>query len=430
MFGSNVLEVGVGVALLFLFVSLLCTAFQEGVEMILKSRASDLERGIRLLLHDPQGGGAAKTFFEHPLIYSLFKGQYQPESLVGDGKGGLVMPRAHRANLPSYIPAANFSAALIDLVATGRLSGIDAAAGEGGKPRPATLAEWRGAADAITGNDKVAQAVRSAFELAGGDVQAARANLETWYNGTMDRVSGWYKRRAQTSLFLVGLFIAVSLNIDAVTIIRELSVNADLRKAALTVAEKAVATPPAGAAGAAPQAPTPAQSAEPAEEPAQLQIAPPAEQAATAASEAAPSTATSDATGPVTGSDKSDSAPAATPPVLGKDYEMARDAIRDIGYPVGWSGGWPAPQKEQLKCDGARFCIGDVYVVSALAIALGWIATALAVMLGAPFWFDVLNKFMVIRSTVKSYEKSSPEGSEDRRPAQPAVAAPRARGMP
>jgi hypothetical protein len=45
---------------------------------------------------------------------------------------------------------------------------------------------------------------------------------------------------------------------------------------------------------------------------------------------------------------------------------------------------------------------------------LGWLITALAVMLGAPFWFDVLNKFMVIRSTVKPREKSQEEGSEDR----------------
>src|SRR4029079_5265748 len=49
-----------------------------------------------------------------------------------------------------------------------------------------------------------------------------------------------------------------------------------------------------------------------------------------------------------------------------------------------------------------------------LLMGLGWLATALAVMLGAPFWFDVLNKFMVIRSTVKPREKSQEEGSEDR----------------
>jgi hypothetical protein len=66
---------------------------------------------------------------------------------------------------------------------------------------------------------------------------------------------------------------------------------------------------------------------------------------------------------------------------------------------------------------------------------IGWIVTALAVSLGAPFWFDLLNKFMVIRSTVKPYEKSAPEGSEDRRGAapaalQPALAQPSAQGQP
>jgi hypothetical protein len=53
-----------------------------------------------------------------------------------------------------------------------------------------------------------------------------------------------------------------------------------------------------------------------------------------------------------------------------------------------------------------------------LTTLLGWGVTALAVSLGAPFWFDLLNKFMVIRSTVKPKEKSPEEGSEDRRPAQ------------
>lgn len=45
---------------------------------------------------------------------------------------------------------------------------------------------------------------------------------------------------------------------------------------------------------------------------------------------------------------------------------------------------------------------------------LGWLATAFAISLGAPFWFDLLNKVMVVRSTVKPKEKSQDEGSEDR----------------
>lgn len=47
-------------------------------------------------------------------------------------------------------------------------------------------------------------------------------------------------------------------------------------------------------------------------------------------------------------------------------------------------------------------------------VLIGWLVTAFGIMLGAPFWFDVLNKFMVIRSTVKPHEKSPEEGSEDR----------------
>jgi hypothetical protein len=50
----------------------------------------------------------------------------------------------------------------------------------------------------------------------------------------------------------------------------------------------------------------------------------------------------------------------------------------------------------------------------------GWILTAFALSFGAPFWFDTLNKIMVIRSTVKPREKSQEEASEDRQRAEPA----------
>jgi hypothetical protein len=39
--------------------------------------------------------------------------------------------------------------------------------------------------------------------------------------------------------------------------------------------------------------------------------------------------------------------------------------------------------------------------------AFGWLLTAIAASLGAPFWFDILNKFMVVRSSVKPGEKRS-----------------------
>lgn len=42
----------------------------------------------------------------------------------------------------------------------------------------------------------------------------------------------------------------------------------------------------------------------------------------------------------------------------------------------------------------------------------GLALTATAASLGAPFWFDLLNKFIVVRSTVKPHEKSQEEPSK------------------
>jgi hypothetical protein len=37
-------------------------------------------------------------------------------------------------------------------------------------------------------------------------------------------------------------------------------------------------------------------------------------------------------------------------------------------------------------------------------VLTGWFLTAIAMTLGAPFWFDTLNRFMVVRSTIKPGE--------------------------
>jgi len=67
--------------------------------------------------------------------------------------------------------------------------------------------------------------------------------------------------------------------------------------------------------------------------------------------------------------------------------------LKSLGLPIGWSMS-PVP-----KLDPSQ--------------VLGWLLTAIAVSLGAPFWFDLLNKFIVIRGTVKPKEKSPEEKSKD-----------------
>jgi hypothetical protein len=50
--------------------------------------------------------------------------------------------------------------------------------------------------------------------------------------------------------------------------------------------------------------------------------------------------------------------------------------------------------------------------LSTLTLLAGWVMTALAISFGAPFWFDTLNRFMVVRSTVKPQEKSKTEAGK------------------
>ena len=55
------------------------------------------------------------------------------------------------------------------------------------------------------------------------DYEQFRVRVGTWFDNSMDRVTGWYKKETQTSLFWLGLILAIACNVDAVHIMRDLS---------------------------------------------------------------------------------------------------------------------------------------------------------------------------------------------------------------
>jgi hypothetical protein len=62
-------------------------------------------------------------------------------------------------------------------------------------------------------------------------LQILRTNIESWFNDTMDRLSGWYKRKAQLAAFLIGFSIALLLNVDTIQISNQLWREPVLREA-------------------------------------------------------------------------------------------------------------------------------------------------------------------------------------------------------
>src|SRR5947208_9514146 len=113
MFGSDALEVALGTIFIYLVVSMVCSAIREGIEAWLKTRAAYLEYGIRELLHDANATGIARSLYNHPLVYGLFSGGYNPTRRDGPS----ILAKGN--NLPSYIPSKNFALALMDIAARG-----------------------------------------------------------------------------------------------------------------------------------------------------------------------------------------------------------------------------------------------------------------------------------------------------------------------
>jgi hypothetical protein len=65
------------------------------------------------------------------------------------------------------------------------------------------------------------------------ELTSARQNIEKWFNDTMDRVSGIFRRDAETLALVIGIYLAVLLNIDMISFTNFLWREAFIRQALL-----------------------------------------------------------------------------------------------------------------------------------------------------------------------------------------------------
>lgn len=119
MFGSNFVEIGIGLSLLFVLLSLMCSHGMETISRRLNWRSRFLEDGIRELLQDL---AIADRVYRHPLIKSLCrKLPFTPNTYVQRVAQLLSLRGRMDRELdvwakPSYIPSHLFARALLDTI--------------------------------------------------------------------------------------------------------------------------------------------------------------------------------------------------------------------------------------------------------------------------------------------------------------------------
>jgi hypothetical protein len=123
------------------------------------------------------------------------------------------------------MPSADFAAALIDLV--GVQFGTDGSVTVSHVP-----VGW--------GNDehitKVIKALNSKVAAAERDSAALQEELATWFDHSMERVSGWYKRKTQLIVLVVATILVIVSNADGLRYAHALSTNATVREAVVAAA--------------------------------------------------------------------------------------------------------------------------------------------------------------------------------------------------
>lgn len=241
MFGSAVLDVAIGLLLMYLLLSMIATVVQEGIANLFNLRSGNLFKGLVALVEDNSFPGLVDDIYKHPLIFRFIKGEYRRTRWLF----GLIK----RDNGPSYIPSDTFVAALIDTLRQKVLNETNPLGFN------ALMASARRVAEAmpqgplktnlmlLVGDGTASPpAAEAPPEVAGGpavgglvhalaEVREVKARLELWFNQSMDRVSGVYKRLSQVVAIVIGIVAAVALNADSIHVAVRLWQDAPLRTA-------------------------------------------------------------------------------------------------------------------------------------------------------------------------------------------------------
>lgn len=363
----QILTVVTGIVFVLLLLSLLATTLMELIASFFSLRGRNLIKALRNMLANDDQNEILLDDFRRNSLYLHLTEQYG---------------RRSRADAPSYMAAETFQSILFDIIL-----------------KDAPVAELGSRIESLPDKD-LRNVLKQLLRESGGELDIFKLEVQNWYNNVMDRAGGWYKRYTQKILVFLGLGIAVLFNADTLSIYERLSSNPEQLQQVVAMAEYYVESrgqleektsrpstrlsPPAAPAPATEAAPMPAPAPSlPGGVPPGLETDSLVAEATAAASVAPPTPYTPPVESPV--AQEIDPDYARFEANLEDFRGLLRNELEAVRSPLGL--GW----------DGVDITTFSVY--DAVSKLLGFLLTAIAVSLGAPFWFDLLRKLVNVRSS-------------------------------
>ena len=275
--GIVLIDIGIGVIFAILTFSLIASALQEAFAGILNYRGEHLRKGILRLIdgtHKPQKkGDSLKTLGRAVLDHAAIRGLKGPKNwvqwflynflILGDGA-------KDEDRMPSSIPRNTFAKALVESLVEYKKE-LEAKVAAGGarldekrntidkvidglaisdrlKARLKAIVnvDFSELAEDVTGvmdetldaaQQAAIEARRKAITAVNAEIAALEDELAQWFDDTMDRVTGWYVRRAKSMLFAIGFVMAAAIGFDIIGYGQQLARDEALRKAIVAEAQ-------------------------------------------------------------------------------------------------------------------------------------------------------------------------------------------------
>jgi hypothetical protein len=366
MFSSTILDVAVGLIFTFLIVSLAAGAIVEAVNSALRVRSRSLLKGVKQLFNDEDFKGLALELYQHAAINP--RGPGAPPVNPAEAKGADDPDRTKKAqaearkNFPAYIDPKQFAGALVDIL------GLSAASGsitDSGRQAVETLTAVID--EKLKGSPpQVRNFLTGIVQRTKGDLDAIQSELSTWFDSSMDRLSGAFKRWTQAASVAFALLLAVTLNLDAIAVTRVLWAQPKLAD--------------------------------------QLRLSPEVDkELRIAAADAQKSKGQTDVRAPASPTQPTVSTDVADLSELTSKEKVVLDQLSAFNQqmPIGWSGSYPfSTLQENCVASANKTCTVWFWNDGQrgwLIHPVGWLITALAALFGAPFWFDLLQSFVRLK---------------------------------